>query len=236
MEMRTTAPIVLLILTGTLLSGCVTRPMPVLCRPIPHFDDSALDVVIPSIKLEKATVEQALKTVQREWERQVPDEKLPVVILVNQPGIDETGAAAERESKPGTMITLEAKEISVRSLLRILSQLAGQSVRIRSGAVIIEDFQYLGEGWETALVPVSKEGQAFLQLTASTSLEELTALLGKYGIASRAGFSATWNPALAKIVITNLPEEIAKLRELLWLIDNGYDIKRSEVRATQRME
>ena len=39
--------------------------------------------------------------------------------------------------------------------------------------------------------------------------------------------SSKWLPGNEVIEITNLPDECSRLTEILWLIDNGYEIKQA---------
>lgn len=220
--MKLKSKIALLLVAILVASGCTSVQSD---RRVPDFDDSILDVIIPHIKLDKASIELSVQTIQAEWKKQIPGKELPLAVIIDYVSNDENGVAYEGYPGNRRTITLEADQISVRDCLELVSQIGGQRLRIRSGRITFESVPWIEEDWCTAMVAVSAAGQSFLRLASSTTPGQVTSLLMTYGIEFPEGLSARWVPESESIVITTLPGEISKLRALLWLLDNGFEIK-----------
>lgn len=231
------------------LCGCAThRSVPFDCPP---FDNSVLDVVIPHIKIEDASVEEAVGELGRLWQEQLAGKSPPKTIFLRHAWPHREYADTPERTELIPKVSFEKTNITVEDCLQLIAQVAPlEGFRIKRGKLVITYYMGHSEDWCTSLVPVTDKCKRFLNLAddipapaigtidpySPDSNHDITALLKGYGIHFREGFSAGWYPQIGKIVITTLPTEIDKLRALLALVEEGYEIKRmpnQEIHGTQ---
>jgi hypothetical protein len=191
-----------------------------------HYSDSVMNVVIPHIALSNATIEQAVATVQELWREQIPGKQLPLSVILRYITADTNGVPYEGYPGHRRTISIEARNVLVKDCLRSIAVVCGHKLRLRSGMVVFDEASLIIEDWITEIVPVSKNGKDFLGLSRSTGSEDMTDLLASYGVPFPKGANALWNSDVQKIIITTSPSGVSRLEGLLWLVDNGFDVRK----------
>jgi hypothetical protein len=203
------------------LCGCTTQQTFVFKRK--PFDPSVLNVIIPHIKVEDLTVEEAAKVIEAKWQEQLKDKSPPQIVFFRR---DVSHAKNQRQVK----ISFEAKSIPIEDCLKLLTQLGPMEpgFRIKNGNLLFSYYHsWLDSDQFTRSFDASEKAIAFFNLTEQTTPDELTSLLGSYGIKFGYG-DAYWMPIIGKIRITTYAPELEKFSGLLSLIDIGCEIKRTE--------
>jgi len=204
------------------LCGCTTQQTFVFKRK--PFNPSVLNVIIPHIKVEDLTVEEAAKVIEAKWQEQLKDKSPPQIVFFRR---DVSPAKNQRQVK----ISFEAKDIPVEDCLKLLTQLGPMEpgFRIKNGNLLFSYYHsWLDSDQFTRSFDASGKAQAFFNLTEQTTPDELTSLLRSYGIRFGYDDAAYWMPIIGKIRITTYAPELEKFSGLLSLIDIGCEIKRTE--------
>jgi hypothetical protein len=82
------------------------------------------------------------------------------------------------------------------------------------------------ETWETALIELGSGARASLGIVDPHSDCDITERLKTYGIRFDMQWRAVWNAQLGRVVVTNYPDELCKIRGLVSLCDNGFSIQK----------
>lgn len=194
--------------------------------------DPRFAVHIPYLHLTNATLETALSELNKSWIRELGTTGLPVVVKLDyRPSGDPP-----YEGYPGLRanITLTAHDLTVAELLVLIADISPYRLQFMGNTPVLECRHWIEEGWETHILPVSPAGRRYLGLTDSTTSAELSERLSQYGITfpDGCGFYARWNPDIGKLVVFNYPAEIDKLRAIFTLIDNGFEVRRTQAQQS----
>lgn len=203
------------------LCGCTTQQTFVFKRK--PFDPSVLNVIIPHIKVEDLTVEEAAKAIEAKWQEQLKDKSPPQIIFFRR-------AVSLAKNQRQVKISFEAKNIPIEECLNLITQLGPMEpgFRIKNENLLFSYYHsWLDSDQFTRSFDASEKAQAFFNLTEQTTPDELTSLLRAYGIKFGYG-NAYWIPIIGKIRITTYASELEKFSGLLSLIDIGCEIKRTE--------
>jgi hypothetical protein len=92
------------------------------------FKSRYLKTIIPSIELENASIEQAVKLIQHEWNKQI-DDGSSFIIEIKYP-IDGSGKLFTEFLSNEHNITFKAKEISVYDVLDLMSSLSQYKFKV----------------------------------------------------------------------------------------------------------
>ncbi len=226
----------IVVLLALSVAGCRT-PSNSHWHPTPEgIDPSVFMVMLPQIEMRSNTVEEAVTILLQHWRAAAGTDNLPLTVVVDYVDRDQDGKQHEiYEGYPGyrQKITFAAKNITVAECLDIIETLSPHHLTIRPAFLEFEARHWIEEDWVTTVIPVSGKSRLALGITDKTTSAELRATLESYGVNFEDWMELNWVPEVEKLVLTNLPREIEKIRGLIHLLDEGFTVERKEHNETR---
>ncbi len=158
------------------------------------------------------TVEQAVSMFRSQWRDAAHGMVVPPIVLLT----------SSSDRLPG--LSLRIDHIQAKELLDLLASALCLEYRISTNAIVFRERPITGGEIIKEILPLTEDGALRLGLSKDdiTHPEAVKALMMEYGISFLNGTGAAYEPSRGGLVAWNLFGEREKMRQLVWLANQGH--------------
>jgi len=172
---------------------------------------------IPQFALTNASVQEAVATVQNAWDKQHPDNPLPVAIV-------NFGEPGDPASQP--QITLTLHNVPFYQALVYIGQVSHWNFSVKRALPTFERLAGFNEPWVTRVYEISAMQLAGLGLTEKSSGDDARKALGDRGLEFEEWGHVNLSKGGEVLIMTCDVSEHRKLDAILALLEKGFKITR----------
>lgn len=180
------------------------------------------ELILSEVKLERTTLKEGVEVVKKEWQARYPAEPFPVIILENGEGRGDSKLHA----------TATWKNVSALAAVTYVAEAHSMSVRHGLDVIVLRPMVSADESaWNSVMLSVSARAMKSLGLSAEADGDEAANLqlrkrLEAFGVSFEPKFLVDWYGRSGRLFVINTPEQIARIKGILLLLDAGYSIQK----------